>query len=159
MKVKDCMTKDVVTVRRSTTLKELIGLFKKHNFHTIPVIEEDRSLAGIVNFEDMLKTFQPYGANVARILNTIPLLLLDDDVEEDLVLSEISGEMGVLVLTDDLMNRQFATVSEEMEIKDVRALMRVNKVNVVPVLKDNKLVGVISLFDIIYMVFKEKGLI
>ena len=159
MKVKDCMTKGVVTVRRSTTLRELIGLFKKHNFHTIPVIEEDRTLAGIVNFEDMLKIFQPYGANVARILNTIPLLLLDDDVEEDLVLSEISGEMGVLVLTDDLMNRQFATVNEEMEINDVRALMRVNKVNVVPVLKDNKLVGVISLFDIIYMVFKEKGLI
>ncbi len=159
MKVKDCMTKDVVTVRRSTTLKALISLFKKHNFHTIPVIEEDRTLTGIVNFEDMLKIFQPYGANVARILNTIPLLLLDDDVEEDLVLSEISGEMGVLVLTDDLMNRNFVTVSEETEIKDVRALMKVNKVNVVPVLKDDNLIGVISLFDIIYMVFKEKGLV
>jgi len=60
MQVKDCMTREVISVKRSTTLSQLIKMFQKYNFHTFPVMEEDGRLVGIVNFEDILKVFQPH---------------------------------------------------------------------------------------------------
>ena len=159
MQVKDVMTRNIVTVRRSTTLSELIGLFQRHNFHTIPVIAEDKTLIGVVNFENLLKVFQPYGTEISQLLRPVPLLLLDDDVEEDIVLSEISSDIGKLLLVDDLMETNFVSVTDEDSIHHTRSLMRMQKIKQIPVVKEGKLVGIISLFDIIINVFKDKGVI
>ena len=159
MQVKDCMTRNVITVKKSTSLRELIGKFRKHNFHMFPVVDNDNKMLGIITFLDVLKAFQPYGADLRRMLKTMPLLFLDDDVEEDLVLTEISGEMGLLLLVDDLMTTRFVTTNEESEVLEVRGLMRVHQLEVLPVVKDDILIGVVSLFDLIISIFKEKGLI
>ena len=74
MKVKDCMTKEVITVKRSTSLSQLIETFQRYNFHTLPVIEADNRLVGIVIFEDILKVFQPYGIELSTMLKTVPFL-------------------------------------------------------------------------------------
>ncbi|MEA3328138.1 MAG: CBS domain-containing protein [Candidatus Omnitrophota bacterium] len=158
MKVKDCMTEKVVTVSRATTLTELIELFRKHNFHTLPVVEADNKVAGIVTFEDILKVFQPYSQEVARMLEATPLV--EKVEEEDILLADISGEMGMLVIVDDLINTRFVTVSQESSIEEARALMKLHRLPRLPVVKNGGfLKGIISLFDIILAVFKEKGII
>ncbi len=159
MQVKDVMTKNVVIVKRSTTLSELMTFFQKHNFHTIPVINNDGSLAGIVKLENVLNVFQPYGTETKELLKPVPFLLLDDDVEEDIVLSEISSEMGKLLLVDDMMDTDFVSVKPEESVQNARALMRMQKIEQLPVVEGDKLVGLISLFDIVFRVFKEKGII
>lgn len=159
MVVKDVMARDVITVKRSTTLSTLIGLFQKHNFHTFPVVNEDGTIAGIVNFENLLKVFQPYGSEISELLRPVPRLLLDDDMEEDIVLSEISSDIGKLLLVDDLMERDFIAVDEEDSILKTRSLMRMQKIKQLPVVKNGKLTGIISLFDIIIAVFKDKGVV
>ncbi len=159
MRVKDCMTKAVVTVKRSTTLAELIEVFRKFNYHTLPVVEEEGDrLVGVVTFEDIWKVFQPYGADVTRMLKTIPFLG-EVREEEDILMADISADMGKLVVVDDLMNIQFATVDENVDIIKARSLMRVHKVNRLPVVKKGRLVGILSLFDIILAIFREKGLV
>ena len=77
MKVKDCMTHEVVSVKRSTTLAELIQLFKKYNFHTLPVIEENNLLVGIVTFEDILKVFQEFLCRDKNLLSHVASILLE----------------------------------------------------------------------------------
>ena len=158
MKVKDCMTKAVITVKRSTTLAELIEVFRRFNYHTLPVVEEEERLVGIVTFEDIWKVFQPHGVDVTRMLKTIPFLG-EVSEEEDVLLADISAEMGRLVVVDDLMNTQFVTVDEDMDISRVRNLMRVHSVNRLPVVKAGRLAGIISLFDIILAIFREKGVV
>lgn len=158
MKVKDCMARAVVTVKKSTTLAELIEIFHKFNYHTLPVVEEEDLLVGIVTFEDIWKVFQPYGADVSRMLRTIPFLG-EIREEEDILFSDISAEMGRLVVVDDLMNTQFVTVDEEVDIVKARNLMKVHNVNRLPVVRKGRLVGILSIFDIILSIFREKGVI
>jgi len=42
MLVEEVMKRKVVTVKRYTTLRELIGIFGKFTFHTLPVIESKK---------------------------------------------------------------------------------------------------------------------
>src|SRR5215510_7691299 len=50
------MTRDVTTVTRDATLRELEALFEKHDFNSFPVVEEGKML-GIVTKFDFLKAF------------------------------------------------------------------------------------------------------
>jgi len=47
MLVKEVMRKDVVTVKESTTLKDLMRIFRKYTFHTLPVVTEDKKVVGL----------------------------------------------------------------------------------------------------------------
>ncbi len=51
MLVKDVMSKDVITVGENENLVELITKFRKYNFHILPVIDENRNILGIVEYE------------------------------------------------------------------------------------------------------------
>ncbi len=157
MKVKDCMTKDVITVKRSTTLTELIEIFRKCNFHTLPVVEEGNKIVGIVTFEDILKVFQPYSQQMVKMLETIPFV--EKMEEEDILLADISSGMGVLVVVDDFMNASFVTINQGASIKEARSLMRLHNIEMLPVVKNGTLAGIVTLFDIILSVFKQKGVI
>lgn len=157
MNVKDCMTKDVVTIKRSTTLTELIEIFRKYNFHTLPVVEEGNKIVGIVIFEDILKVFQPYDQYTAKMLEAIPLVEKAED--EDILFADISSEMGVLVIVDDFMNTHFVTINQDSSIKEARSLMKLHNTERLPVVDDGTLVGIVTLFDIILSIFRQKGVI
>lgn len=157
MKVKDCMTKEVVTIKRSTNLSQLIEIFRKHSFHTLPVVEADNKIVGVVTFEDLLKVFQPYSRDLARMLETVPFV---EKEEEDVLLADISSEMGMLVIVDDLINTHFVTVTGEAPVKEAQRLMKLHDSPRILVVKNgDKLTGIISLFDIILAIFKQKGII
>ena len=158
MTVRDCMTKEVVAVKRSTNLGQLIKTFQKYNFHTLPVIEADNRLVGVVNFEDILKVFQPYSVELSMMLKTIPFLEMESR-EEDFLAADISGEMAVLVVVDDIMDTHFATIAPEIDINQARAEMKVHNAPRLPVVVEEKIIGMISLFDIILAVFRERGVI
>jgi CBS domain-containing protein len=50
------MTRDVTTVTREVTLRDLEALFEKHDFNSFPVMEQGK-LLGIVTKFDFLKAF------------------------------------------------------------------------------------------------------
>ena len=50
------MTREVKTVSRHTTLRELEALFAKHDFNAFPVLD-DEEVVGLVTKFDFLKTF------------------------------------------------------------------------------------------------------
>ena len=72
MLVKDVMKQDVITVEESTTLRELVGIFQKYTFHTLPVVKEDNKLVGVVALEDILKIFEPYPSHILEMLERVP---------------------------------------------------------------------------------------
>ena len=157
LNVKDCMTKDVVTVKRSTRLGELIEVFRKYSFHTLPVVEKNNKIVGIVTFEDLLKVFQPYSRDLAQMLEAVPFV---EREQEDILLTDISSEMGMLIIVDDLMDTHFVTVTEEALVEDARRLMKLHDAPRLLVVKNgDELTGIISLFDIILAIFRQKGII
>jgi len=158
MRVGDVMQKRVVTVKRSTTLRELIEILRKFTFHTLPVVDKDNRVIGIVALEDILKIFQPYPSNVLNMLERIPFL--EEYEERSLLEEDIPSEMGVLCVVEDVMNTNIVTISEEATTLEARRLMKLHRLKRIPVVdKEGHLVGIISLFDIILAVFKAKGIL
>lgn len=50
----DVMTRNVLTLRADSSLNMAIGIFKENYFHSIPVVDEQRNLEGILTTYDLL---------------------------------------------------------------------------------------------------------
>jgi CBS domain-containing protein len=154
--VSQLMNKKASTVKPSTTLRELIGLMQETHHHLFPVVDDENTMLGIVNYNDILNIFRPFSRSVSEIVKRMPFV--DSMDEEDLNL-ELSPEMGILILVDDIINKNYITVKEDTTIKEARRLMRLHKLELLPVVADKKLVGVISTLDILVYVFREHEVI
>jgi len=155
MQVKEIMSKQVITVRRSAKLKELLRLFNKfHLFPLVPVVDESNHLIGVVSFRSLIGVFSSYRQG---ILNTIPFL---DDQEEDIFKVELTDDMGDLVIADDIMETKFVSLQEDTTLEEAFKLMKLQLKEEFPVVnKEGELVGKIGIFDITRQVFLEKGVV
>lgn len=54
----DIMTKECITIKPDASIDELMPLFTDKKFPTIPVVDSDGKLAGIVTIADVVKLFQ-----------------------------------------------------------------------------------------------------
>jgi acetoin utilization protein AcuB len=57
LKVKDIMTKDLVTVSPLYTLQDVLLLFEKYHYGAFPVIDDKGVLKGIISIRDLLRAF------------------------------------------------------------------------------------------------------
>jgi len=55
LRVRDIMTQDVVTVRRTTSLAEAGQIFLQRKFGCLPVVGDDHRLEGILTVSDLLR--------------------------------------------------------------------------------------------------------
>ncbi|MCK4251642.1 CBS domain-containing protein [candidate division WOR-3 bacterium] len=156
LSISQVMNRDVLTVMPSTTLMQLIKLMRRTNQHMFPVIDEENNLLGIVNYRGICNIFRPFSKSVSEIVKRMPFVEAVDD--EDLNL-ELSPEMGMLILVDDIINTTFISVKETDTIQEARRLMRLHNVEMLPVVSDKKLVGMLSLLDLFIYIFKEHDII
>jgi len=57
LKVKDVMTKNVICVKKDTSIIEALGYLERHNISGLPVVEDDMVLVGILSEKDVLKFY------------------------------------------------------------------------------------------------------
>ncbi|TET28293.1 CBS domain-containing protein [Candidatus Aerophobetes bacterium] len=158
MPVAEVMTRKVITAKRSTTLKELMEIFRRFSLRTLPVVDRENKVIGVVALEDVLKIFQPHPSDILDMLDRVPFL--DEYDDRSLWDVDIPPEMGVLCVVEDLMNVNVVTINEEATTIQARSLMKLHRLRRIPVVdKENCLLGIISLFDIIMAVFKQKGIL
>ncbi len=156
MLVKDVMSRDVITVTREETLADLVAKFRKHNYHTLTVIDNEKKVLGIVNSEDIMKVFLPHNPVLEKLLKSTHLYNTE---EEDILKMDLPEELGTTVKVSDIMNVNMVTIEDKETIAEARKQMKLHNVQRVPVTKDNVLVGFITLFDIIITLFKERNII
>jgi CBS domain-containing protein len=150
------INRDIVAVKPSTTLMQLIKLMRKTNQHMFPVVDKDNNLLGIVNYRGILNIFRPFSKSVSEIVERMPFVekIADEDLNLDL-----SPEMGTLIVVDDIINTKFVSIGETRTIGEARRLMRLHNVEMLPIVSDKKLVGMLSLLDILVYIFKEHDII
>ncbi|MGD9379380.1 MAG: CBS domain-containing protein [candidate division WOR-3 bacterium] len=156
LSVATIMRKDAPTVKPSTTLHQLIEFMRKTNHYMLPVVDDDNTLLGIVNYRGILNIFRPFSKSVSEIVERMPFVEKVDD--EDLNL-DLSPEMGTLILVDDIVNTSFVSIQEDKSVREARRIMRLHNVETLPVVSGKKLVGVLSLLDILVFIFKEHDIL
>ncbi len=154
--VSEVMHKDVLTVTPSTTLMQLVKLMRHTNSHLLPVIDDDNNLLGIVNYRGILNIFRPFSKSVSEIVERMPFVEKVDDENLNL---DLSPEMGMLIVVEDIINTKFVAVKDTSTVGDARRLMRLHNIDMLPVVSGKRLVGMLSLLDILVYIFKEHDII
>lgn len=136
MKVKDIMSTDPTVVPISGTFLNIMEMLGKIRFHVIFVADQNEKLAGVVTETDLLKVLMPKYLNTGDVLFSI----MDEDYFDkrcheckDLSITEI--------MSKPIME---ATAKEDDTIIKVAAALLNKKIHAVPVLRDGKVVGIVS---------------
>jgi acetoin utilization protein AcuB len=127
MLVKDRMTPDPITVQPETTHKQASELMKEHAVHHLPVIDRQGRLAGIVVEQDLLAA-QPSPATTLSIY-------------------EIHGLLSRLQIKQ-IMAHPVYTTTPECPLEEAARLMLDQGVGCLPVMEDDRIVGIITDTDI-----------
>ncbi len=155
MQVKEIMSKEVISVKCSMKLKELLEIFKGfHIFPLVPVVEDNNRLIGVVSFRSILDVFQSSHPDVLKL---VPFL---DEEEENIFKMDIFEDVGELVVVQDIMDQEYIAVREDTLLEEVYKIMEVHLKEEIPVIdRLGRLVGRVGIFDIIKFLFKQKGII
>lgn len=158
-KVKELMNKEVVFVDISTPLKEILKIFDKYKFHTLPVVNKNK-LVGIIEWDNIFQIFKPHPKHIEEFLSRMSGVPREFRESYTLDLSfEISPEMLVLCIAADLMETDLEVVYEDESVSDAYEKMKRKKLRCLPVVdRKNNLVGIITLLDIIFGILKKKGI-
>ena len=128
MKVKDRMSEDVITVEMNTSLTEAFRLMKENNIRRLPVMDKGR-LTGIITLTD-LNQAAPSSAT-------------------SLSIHELNYLLAKTKIKDIVPKKQkVLTIGPENYIETAAKIMRENKVSGLPVLEQDKLVGIVTETDI-----------
>jgi CBS domain-containing protein len=151
MKVEDVMTCDVVTCSPSDTVESAIRMMSEKNISGIPVMEGGR-LLGIVTEGDIMKLLavperstELWLPSPLEVLFEIPLKELVQLRDLQTSVTDVSQKP-----VSDIMSRDVKTVSPSSDIEDAASIMVRHRVKRLPVVQNDKLVGILTREDIIH---------
>jgi CBS domain-containing protein len=137
MKVKDVMTRDVVTVGPETSLKEVAEILAERRISGMPVVRADGEVLGVVSEGDIL--FKERGASQRK--GTLSWL------------KDPYGMEGLLKLeartAGEAMTAPARTIAPWRALSAAAALMLEQHVNRLPVVDDGELVGIVTRADLV----------
>lgn len=142
MKAKDIMETSVITVGPETTIKELADILTENKFSGVPVVE-DGKVIGIVTEGDLLhKEVSP------KLPNLFPALGGFANIKEFEKYNEDMKKLSA-VKASEIMTTKLELVDEDTDVKAIASIMISKNINRVPVVKDGKLVGIVSRADVL----------
>jgi len=138
MNASDIMTSKVVTVHPDTSVGTVARLLLDNKISAAPVIDKEDRVVGMVSERDLL------GHPSKRSLRGRWLRLFND---EAVFLEELATARQLTA--QDVMSRRVFSVSDQAPIDVVARLMHRHRLKRVPVLRDGKLVGIVSRADLL----------
>ncbi|CAH2031443.1 CBS domain-containing protein [Trichlorobacter ammonificans] len=141
--VADIMTRDVVTVTPQTSIRELADLFVSKRIGSVPVLDAEGALVGIVTESDLIE--------LGKSLHLPTVISLFDWViylESEKVLERELKKMGGKTVAD-ICQHEVITIAPGADISEAADLMSSHHVNALPVVEHNRLLGIVARIDII----------
>jgi acetoin utilization protein AcuB len=133
MLVKDRMTLRPITVTEDQSIDRALELMRKEKVRRFPVLDKHGELVGIVSEKDLLYA-SPSPATSLGVYE-IPYLL-------------------ARIKMRDIMTRDVITVTEDTPLEEAARIMVDNKIGGLPVVRNDKLVGIITETDM-FKIFLE----
>jgi len=133
IKVQNIMTRQVQTAQEDEPVKNAVETMRKLDIRTLPVVDVEGRLTGIIGIRDIVN----YNWNGGRRETK----------------GEISGEKNpVEVKVGSLANAAVVTIAPDATLNDAVKLMSTKKVSALPVLEKDKVVGIVTLYDMVELV-------
>lgn len=139
MKAHEIMSTSVVTVSPTTSVRDVAQLMTEKHISGIPVVA-DGEMVGIISESDLLRRAE-IGTEPAR------KWWLTFFSDPDTLARQYRKNHGLRA--EDVMTRPVVSVGEDAELSEIASTLAGRKVKRLPVLRDGKLVGIISRADLV----------
>jgi len=121
MQIKNLMSEDIITVDKDQNLSDALKLLRKHNVSRLPVTN-NKELVGIIS---------------------------ERDIANKLGSSKYESMPASRLHISSVMVKDVFTVPQTMQLEDVAKVMLENGIGSVPVMDDEKMVGIVSKADFV----------
>ena len=134
--VSEIMKTDLITVSTTTLLSEAYPLFQKNDIHHLPVTQY-KKIVGILSKLDFLK-----------LLEKTQNLNLEADIVE---LVNMAGQT-----VESIMTKGVGKIESIDTIRTAIDIFSLNQFHALPVVDNDELVGIVTVFDILEFLKEEK---
>jgi CBS domain-containing protein len=136
MRVHDVMTTEVATARPDAPLKELAAQLAERGISGMPVVDDEGVVVGVVSEADVLAKALPGPEDEGALAR----LLRRDDAD----VRRLDAR-----LVRDVMTTPAITIEEYWPVAEAAERMLESKINRLPVVRDGRLVGLVSRADLV----------
>ncbi len=141
--VADIMTSNVVSIKGSTTVREMAGIFDSMRFGTLPIVDDAGNLTGIVTASDLIEQDRPL--HIPTVISLFDWVIpLEGEGSLQRELNKITAQTA-----SELASTDVVTVTPADTISSAAEIMSSKKIHALPVVDGKKLVGMVSRIDII----------
>ncbi|HEX3035364.1 MAG TPA: CBS domain-containing protein [Thermodesulfobacteriota bacterium] len=130
MRARDIMKTDVITVSPSSSVTEAADMMRDEGIGALVVVDDMKRPVGIVTDRDIVVS------TIAEHRNP-----------EEMLVEELMSKKPV--------NRKLITVNEDADVFEILRILSKNSIRRVPVIKGGKLVGIVSVDDMVVVVATE----
>ena len=138
MKVREVMNRRILKVGPETPLRQILPLLLRAHLNDLVVVDNKDKLLGIVTYGDLNR----------KLLPTEEELVDHEEYLTNPELMEDRFEDILNVSVDKVMTKRIITISPESSAIKAGAIMHAHQVRQLPVVENQKVVGIISHTDI-----------
>jgi CBS domain-containing protein len=135
MRAVEVMTTKVITVGENASVAEVAKLLAARGISAVPVVDKDHKVIGMVSEGDLLHRTET-GTKMCRSW-WLEMMASTNQLAGDYIKSHS-------VNVKDVMTRDVISVSDTTPLADIAILLEANRIKRVPVVRDGKLVGIVS---------------
>lgn len=146
MLVKEIMTTRVVTVKRTTPIKEIAQILVEHDVSGVPVVDESYHVVGMVSEGDLMQRETP--PEIPDGLCILGAVIFYSGLKE----YRDAFRKIWATTAEQIMTKEVISVREDDEVSKVAKILLEKKIKRVPVVNsEGVLAGIVSRRDIVKM--------
>ncbi len=182
--VEDVFSKGFLEVHENDTLSSCLSLFKKETPPVLAVIDSDGSYKGVISRKSIIRSSlaasetkvktlmrQAPAVTLKDPLSKVAKLMIESEIrqlpvyseekllgfvtDEDVIHGAVNERWGN-IRVEEVMTKKPFVIEEDESLGAVLSLFRGEGISHVPIVSDGKLVGIVSIYDIIENIFQPR---
>jgi CBS domain-containing protein len=135
MNAMDVMVRNIVTVKPDDDVTDVIKLLTEHDISALPVVDDEGAVIGVISEADLIRR-EEIGTEKHRPW------WLEALTPASILAEEFAKSHGRRVA--EIMSANIVSASEDTPLEEIAALLEKHRIKRVPILRDGKLVGIVS---------------
>lgn len=155
MKVRDVMTKPPISLRRDHRLRHALHTMAKHNISGCPVTDSKNNVIGILSQTDILNILNVHG-KIHKTKDMLGFVLSAIKLRE---FDKLKAPLRIVLETEvrHFMSSNPITINADDDLYDAAKSISRHKIDKLPVVRNKKLVGMLTKSDVIKALDKLEG--
>ncbi len=146
---KDIMTNKVITVTPDTSIEELSSILVKNEISGVPVVDDSGMLYGIITENDLIsQNKRLHIPTVVSFLDAAIYLESSKKFEQDV-------KRLTATKVREICTRKVVTITEDVTLVDIATIMTEKKIQLLPVVKAGKVIGIVGKRDMLKAVTRQ----